>query len=39
MARSHGILMVEIGVALAVTTVMVSLYYYLATAGRLDEGL
>ena len=39
MARSHGILIVEIGVGLAVMAVMVSLYYILASAGRLDEGL
>ncbi|NCC94904.1 MAG: Na(+)/H(+) antiporter subunit B [Opitutae bacterium] len=39
MARSHGILIVEIGVAVAVMAVMVSLYYNLATVGRLDEGL
>jgi multicomponent Na+:H+ antiporter subunit B len=39
MARSHGILIVEIGVAIAVMAVMVSLYYNLATAGQMDEGL
>lgn len=39
MARSHGILIVEIGVALAVLAVMVSLYYILSSAGNLDEGL
>lgn len=39
MARSHGILIVEIGVAVAVMAVMVSLYYNLATAGQMDEGL
>lgn len=39
MARSHGILIVEIGVAVAVMAVMVSLYYNLATAGHMDEGL
>ncbi len=39
MARSHGILIVEIGVGLAVMAVMVSLYYILSSAGRLDEGL
>ena len=38
-ARSHGILIVEIGVALAVLAVMVSLYYVISSAGRLDEGL
>ena len=39
MARSHGILIVEIGVGLAVMAVMVSLYYNLSSAGRHDEGL
>ena len=39
MARSHGILIVEIGVALAVAVVMVNLYYMLSSAGRMDEGL
>ena len=38
-ARSHGILIVEIGVGIAVMAVMVTLYYNLASAGRLDEGL
>ena len=38
-ARSHGILIVEIGVALAVMAVMVSLYYFISSAGKLDEGL
>lgn len=39
MARSHGILIVETGVALAVMAVMVSLYYVISSAGRMDEGL
>ncbi|THB81738.1 MAG: Na(+)/H(+) antiporter subunit B [Desulfobacteraceae bacterium] len=39
MARSHGILIVEIGVGMAVMAVMVMLYYNLASAGRHDEGL
>jgi len=39
MARSHGILIVEVGVGLAVMAVMVSLYYILSSAGRYDEGL
>jgi multicomponent Na+:H+ antiporter subunit B len=39
MARSYGILIVEIGVGLAVMAVMVSLYYNLSSAGRHDEGL
>ena len=38
-ARSHGILIVEIGVGIAVMAVMVALYYNLASAGSLDEGL
>lgn len=38
-ARSQGILMVEIGVAITVMAVMVHLYYGLASAGRHDEGL
>ena len=38
-ARSHGILLVEIGVGMAVTAVMISLYYNLASAGKHDEGL
>lgn len=39
MARSHGILIVEIGVGMAVMAVMVMLYYTLSSAGRNDEGL
>jgi multicomponent Na+:H+ antiporter subunit B len=39
MARSHGILIVEVGVGLAVMAVMVSLYYNLSSAGQHDEGL
>ena len=38
-ARSHGILLVEIGVGIAVMAVMVHLYYNLASAGKHDEGL
>jgi len=38
-ARSHGILMVEIGVGIVVMAVMVMLYYTLASAGKHDEGL
>jgi len=38
-ARSFGILFVEIGVAIAVSAVMVWIYYNLASAGRHDEGL
>jgi multicomponent Na+:H+ antiporter subunit B len=39
MARSHGILIVETGVALAVMAVMVWIYYNLSSAGKQDEGL
>ncbi len=39
MARSYGILMVEIGVGISVMAVMILLYYNLASAGRYDEGL
>lgn len=39
MARSHGILIVEIGVGIAVMAVMVCLYYILSSSGNLDEGL
>lgn len=38
-ARSYGILIVEIGVGIAVTAVMVWIYYNLASAGKQDEGL
>ncbi len=39
MARSHGILLIEIGVGLAVAAVMAWIYYNLVSAGRHDEGL
>ena len=39
MARSHGILGVEIGVGFTVMAVMYSLYLDLASHGHLDEGL
>lgn len=39
MARSYGILAVEVGVGITVMSVMVSLYYDLASSGDLDEGL
>ena len=39
MARSHGILLIEIGVGLAVAAVMIWIYYNLASSGRHDEGL
>ncbi len=38
-ARSHGILMVEIGVGISVMAAMVWLYYNLSSAGKHDEGL
>ena len=38
-ARSHGILIVETGVGMAVMAVMVLLYYMLSSAGDLEEGL
>jgi len=38
-ARSHGILIVEIGVGIAVMAVMLMLYYNLASAGKHKEGL
>jgi len=39
MARSHGILLIETGVAVAVMAVMVWLYYNLSSHGKHDEGL
>lgn len=39
MARSHGILLVEIGVGISVSSIMIWIYYNLASAGRHDEGL
>jgi len=39
MARSYGILAVEIGVGITVMAVMVSLYYDLASGWDLEEGL
>ena len=38
-ARYNGILIVEIGVALAVMAVMIWIYYNLSSAGKHDEGL
>lgn len=38
-ARSHAILIVEIGVGMAVMAVMVSLYFNLSSVGKHDEGL
>jgi multicomponent Na+:H+ antiporter subunit B len=39
MARSHGILIVEIGVGISVMAVMIWLYYNLSSAGKHNEGL
>ena len=39
MARSHGILIVEVGVAFAVMAVIIWIYYNLSSAGKHDEGL
>ncbi len=38
-ARSHGILMVEIGVGIAVMTAMVWIYNNVSSGGKYDEGL
>jgi multicomponent Na+:H+ antiporter subunit B len=38
-ARSHGILLVEIGVGVAVLTAMIWIYNVVASRGRYDEGL
>lgn len=38
-ARSHGILIVEIGVGISVMAAMVWIYYNLSSAGKHDEGL
>jgi len=37
--RSMGIFIVEVGVGLAVMSIMVSLFWDLASGGRLDRGL
>ena len=39
MARSHGILIVEIGVGMAVMTAMIWIYNNVASKGEYDEGL
>lgn len=39
MARSHGILFVEIGVAIAVMATMILIYYHVSSAGRHRQGL
>ena len=38
-ARSHGILLVEIGVGIAVMATMIWIYSNLSSAGKYDEGL
>jgi multicomponent Na+:H+ antiporter subunit B len=38
-ARSHGILIVEIGVGIAVMTTVIWIYNNVASAGKYDEGL
>jgi multicomponent Na+:H+ antiporter subunit B len=37
--RSHGIFLVEVGVGLGVMMIMVSIYWDMASAGKMDEGL
>ena len=39
LARSHGILIVEIGVGIAVMATMIWIYSNLSSAGKYDEGL
>jgi len=39
LVRSHGILIVEIGVGLTVMATMAWIYYVLSSMGRIDEGL
>ncbi len=39
MARSHGILAVEVGVGIAVSAVMIWIYYNISSAGKHEEGL
>ncbi len=38
-ARSHGILIVEIGVGIAVMCTMIWIYNILSSGGKYDEGL
>jgi len=38
-ARSHGILIVEIGVGLSVMAAMIWIYNNLSSSGRYDQGL
>lgn len=37
--RSHGIFLVEVGVGMGVMMIMISIYWDMASAGHLDEGL
>ncbi len=37
--RSHGIFLVEVGVGMGVMMIMVSIYWDMASAGKMDEGL
>jgi multicomponent Na+:H+ antiporter subunit B len=39
MARSHGMLGIEIGVAIAVMAIVITIYVNLASHGKLDKGL
>jgi len=39
MARSHGMLGIEIGVALAVMAIIITIYLNLSSHGKLDKGL
>lgn len=37
--RSYGIFLVEVGVGMGVMSIMISIYWDMASAGSLDEGL
>ncbi len=37
--RSMGIFLVEVGIGLAVMSIMISIYWDIASAGQMDEGL
>jgi multicomponent Na+:H+ antiporter subunit B len=39
MARSHGMLGIEIGVAIAVMAIVVSIYFNIVSGGKYDKGL
>jgi multicomponent Na+:H+ antiporter subunit B len=39
MARSHGMLGIEIGVAIAVMAIVITIYLNLSSHGKLDKGL